>query len=311
MTTSRRAAPGPPRRRLVEPGLARPGGGAGGGRSCRSAVPSAAQQQKERDGPAAASGAATGGPAGPRAAVRSRSYLSSPAPRRAACPHGARRCCFAAVRAAGRAHVSAGGAGAASARPGRRGGAALTRAPCPRAAARALPGLLLLPLAAAGRPLPRRDPRPRVRAEAASRAWAGPSPGAGWRLGVWFLPLPPSPPPALPCFLGRGGTSSSSLPSTPPPALGRWAGTARLGAPGRRPGTRPSLRAPAPRAPRRRSRPGVALGSTVGPAAPGTRQLPPKCPKSPPIRGVFLTLQVPTHHCLRLHLWKERFTYPS
>jgi hypothetical protein len=67
VTSSRRAAPGPPRRGLVGPDLARPRGGAGrggrpdGGRSGRSAVPSAAQQQKDLDG-RRRPGAATGGP---------------------------------------------------------------------------------------------------------------------------------------------------------------------------------------------------------------------------------------------------------
>lgn len=120
--------------------------------SGRSAVPSAAQQQKEQDGPPAASGAATGGLAGPCAQrPGSRSYLSSPTP---PVPLGTTEpgaCCFAAVCAAGPAHVSAGGAGAESASSGRTGGAAPTRAPCPLAAILARFGLRL-PLRAAAAP---------------------------------------------------------------------------------------------------------------------------------------------------------------
>lgn len=150
MTTSRRAAPGPPRRRLVGSGLARPRGGAArragptGGLSGRSAVPSAAQQQKERDGRPAASGSATG-QAGrlraPRPPSGSRSYLSSPC---APVPAGPRRATrpppSPPVSAAGRAHVSAGGAGAR--------GRSLLPARGPRTGRG--PRLPPLPLAAAG-----------------------------------------------------------------------------------------------------------------------------------------------------------------
>lgn len=253
-------APAPP---IGGPGLARPRGGAAGRAQRLISCSEAAQQQKERDGPAAASGVATGRldrPRAPRPSSGSRSYLSRPEPPARRSPPspakpGAR--CLRRRPAAGRAQVSAGGAGV----QGRLLPAAplrcLVRAPCPRAGSRAavgaLPAFAASAASAGWTPTPSVDPRRTWGAGGGGRAdMDRPSPGVGRRLGVWFLP----PPPSVACFLGLGGTSSllllllltpfhiSSSSSCPPLSDGGCPLGTRLRSPGvrrsergRRPGT--------------------------------------------------------------------------
>lgn len=171
------AGPGP------APGRGVRAGGPDGRAQRRISCSEAAQQQKERDAPAAASGAASGGlerPSAPRPAVREPQLPQPPA-------RGSPPAAFADRPAAGRAHVSAGGAGVQ--------GHSLRIAP--RAAVGAAPPRS--PLAPAGRQ-PTTSAAPGVRA------------GAGRRLGVWFLP-PPTP--SVACFPGAAaGLTSSSLSSS-------------------------------------------------------------------------------------------------
>ncbi|CAI9155520.1 unnamed protein product [Rangifer tarandus platyrhynchus] len=227
------AGPGPALGRGVR------AGGPDGRPQRRISCSEAAQQQKERNAPAAASGAASGGlerPRAPRPAVRVPQLPQPPA-----C--GSPPAAFAARPAAGRAHVSAGGAGVQ--------GRSLRVAP--RAAVGALPQPRS-PLAAAGR-LPTASAAPEVRA------------GAGRRLGVWFLPPPTA---SAACSLGAAaGPTSSSLSSS----LGLLPSAVGLGLPAREwasgapcPGGASAAAAAAPG----RSPPGLAAARAALPARGGS-----------------------------------------
>ncbi|XDB56964.1 hypothetical protein ABFV05_010580 [Capra hircus] len=242
------AGPGP------APGRGARAGGPDGRAQRRISCSEAAQQQKERDAPAVASGAASGGlerPSAPRPAVREPQLPQPPA-------RGSPPAAFAARPAAGRAHVSAGGAGVQS----------HSLRIAPRAAVGAAPPRS--PLAPAGRQ-PTTSAAPGVRA------------GAGRPVGCL---VSASPHPERGLFSrGRRGTDLLfSLLLTPPPALRRWTGAARpglgVGGPGprrgerggpRRPGAQPpGLSAARPALPARGGsatpRPALARPSLAGPA---------------------------------------------
>lgn len=172
VTTSRRAAPDPRRHGLVGPGLARPRGGAGG------AADQLFRALHNNKGSEAAGGGGqrrSNRRAGPAPRPPSREPQLPQQPRAA---RRARRLLFRAVQAAGRAHVSAGGAGPRPLVPAGAGALPQPARPAlgPPSVRSAAPRIL--PALPPGRAPPQRAQRAR------GRTWAGPSSGAGRRLSV-------------------------------------------------------------------------------------------------------------------------------